>query len=494
MKVSRFVKGFFFLLMVGVLFTTELYAWPIINGVAICTATTYQYNQVIVSDGSGGAIITWVDGRSGIANDVYVQRVNSTGSTVWILNGVALCTAINGEIYQTIASDGAGGAIIAWSDGRSGTFQIYAQHIDSTGNIPWSLNGVAICNAVSYQYFPEIVSDGSGGAIITWSDNRNGADYYIYAQRVNSTGSTLWTTNGVAIDTISNNGTALLFPMIVSDGSGGAIITWQDPRNGTNDYDIYAQRINSNGTTLWTPNGIAICTAANDQYSPQIVSDSSGGAIITWQDGRNGSTYNVYAQRVNSTGSTLWTLNGAAICTVTNNIESLLYPVIVSDGSSGAIITWNDERNGSTYNVYSQRVDSTGNNVWTANGVPICTALNGQDGVAIASDTSGGAIITWTDYRNDTTSQSEIGDIYAQRVNSTGSILWTLNGVAICTVGNSQYDPQIVSDGSDGAIITWTDERYGNSNTHIYAQQVNENGLVPVEDWFNYAGDISLLK
>ena len=40
-----------------------------------------------------------------------------------------------------------------------------------------------------------------------------------------------------------------------------------------------------------------ICTAANDQYYPQIISDGSGGAIITWSDNRSGS-HDIYAQRV----------------------------------------------------------------------------------------------------------------------------------------------------------------------------------------------------
>jgi hypothetical protein len=35
-------------------------------------------------------------------------------------------------------------------------------------------------------------------------------------------------------------------PTIVSDGSSGAIITWQDKRSGN--YDIYAQRVFSDGS------------------------------------------------------------------------------------------------------------------------------------------------------------------------------------------------------------------------------------------------------
>src|SRR5882724_287809 len=49
---------------------------------------------------------------------------------------------------------------------------------------------------------------------------------------------------------------------VISDGAGGAIITWVDTRNGAQ--DIYAQRIDATGTLLWNVDGIAICNAASD--------------------------------------------------------------------------------------------------------------------------------------------------------------------------------------------------------------------------------------
>ncbi|MCK4281029.1 MAG: hypothetical protein KAX10_02855, partial [Candidatus Lokiarchaeota archaeon] len=103
-----------------------------------------------------------------------------------------------------------------------------------------------------------------------------------------------------------------VIPQICSDGAGGAIIVWADSRGAT--YDIYAQRINSNGDVQWTSNGRAICAESNFQYSPQICSDNAGGAIIVWDDYR-GANLDIYAQRVNSVGDTQWTSNGEGIST-----------------------------------------------------------------------------------------------------------------------------------------------------------------------------------
>ena len=323
------------------------------GGVAISTAASDQLYPAIVSDGSGGAIIAWQDIRGGTNSDIYAQRINSSGVVQWTADGVAISTAANDQLYPAIVSDGSVGAIIAWRDFRGGTSSdIYAQRINASGVVQWTADGVAISTAANDQTSPNIVSDGSGGAIIAWEDRR-GSNPDIYAQRINSSGVVQWTADGVAISTAAND---QLSPTIVSDGAGGAIITWEDHRGGLNS-DIYAQRINSSGVVQWTADGVAISTAANDQLSPTIVSDGAGGAIITWEDYRGGTFSDVYAQRINSSGVVQWTAGGVAISTATKNQTS---PNIVSDGSGGAIITWEDYRGGIYSDIYAQLVYNDG--------------------------------------------------------------------------------------------------------------------------------------
>jgi len=423
------------------------------DGAAICTATGSQDYPVLVSDGAGGAIITWRDARSG-SWDIYAQRVDASGSALWTANGVAICTTTENQQNPQLVSDGAGGAIITWWE--FGNEDIYAQRVNASGNVLWTANGVAICTAAGSQH-PQLVSDGAGGAVITWYDYR-GSNGDIYAQRVNANGSTLWTTNGVAICSAVGS----QYPQLVSDGAGGAIITWQDCRSGS--YDIYAQRVSASGNVLWTANGAAICIATGIQDYPVLVSDGAGGAIITWRDARSGS--DIYAQRVNASGTALWTANGVAICTAPG-VQSA--PQLVLDVAGGAMITWQDNRN-DPCDIYAQRVNASGSRLWTANGVAICTAASSQYNPQLVSDGVDGAIITWFDPR------SGNYDIYAQRVNASGNVLWTANGVAICTATEYQQHPQLISDGAGGAIIAWDDKRSG-SYYDIYAQGIDRSGI-----------------
>jgi len=363
-----------------------------LNGTAICTSDDSQAYPHLCSDGAGGAIITWQDRRNGATYDIYAQHINSSGDVKWDPNGIVICDEKDDQYHPKICSDGAGGAIITWDDERtSSNVDIYAQRIDSNGAIKWDVNGTAICTESNNQGNPLICSDGAGGAIIAWVDARNGA-YDIYAQRIDSSGDVRWEGNGKAVCTADDYQQN---HQICSDNDGGAILAWEDERNGN--IDIYSQRIDSNGIMLWVDNGTAISIADDWQYELQICSDNINGTIITWKDLRSGTQTDIYAQHINLNGTIQWTNNGKAICTVDNNQGS---PHICSDGGGGVIIAWTDYRSGSKNDIYAQRIDLNGGSKWSVNGIPICIAEDTRFRPLITTDGAGTAVIVWLDRRN----------------------------------------------------------------------------------------------
>ena len=243
-----------------------------------------------------------------------VEPLNDPIISGWEPNGTVICDASGTQSEPKVSRDGEGGVIIVWEDRRSGPDpdddELYVQRIDENGTIKWDVNGVLINSIDATVARAQICSDGNGGAIIVWEDWRNGPPYNdIYAQRVDENGTVKWTTNGIAISTASG---AQWDPQIYSDGNGGAIVVWEDDRNAATDMDIYAQRIDSNGNAQWISNGIPICTADQSQSSPKLVSDGIGGAIITWQDSRSFGM-DIYVHRVTSSGSRLWGGNGISL-------------------------------------------------------------------------------------------------------------------------------------------------------------------------------------
>jgi predicted lipoprotein with Yx(FWY)xxD motif len=430
------------------------------EGVDVCTDTSNQQHLQITSDGAGGAIITWEDFRAGNW-DMYVQRVNASGTVLWMATGVPLCMAAGDQQYPAIVSDGAGGAIISWQDYRSGSnYDIYAQRVNASGVAQWTSNGVAVSKADGDQSIPQIASDGAGGGIISWQDYRNSNNYDTYAQRVNASGVVQWTSNGVAVCSAIGDQSN---PQITSDGVGGAIISWQDYRNGSN-YDIYAQRVNASGAAQWTSNGVPMCIAIGDQSHPTIISDAAGGAIVAWYDYRSGSS-EICAQRVNASGAVQWTTNGILLGTVLGPLQN---PAIITDGAGGMIATWNDNIAAIFPYIHATRVNASGAVQWKER---VCQVMWGDLSVpAITSNGAGGAIVTWPAYGG-----SSDNKIYVQRMNVSGVRQLTLYGVGLSMAAGGQWKPASTSDGAGGAIITWEDWRSGNCD--IYAQRMNASGV-----------------
>lgn len=448
---------------------------PAVNN-AICTDGGLQFTPVIASDGAGGAILAWQDMRaaSGYIPKIFAQRIDVNGVIKWVTDGISICTSAGGQGTPQISADGSGGAYIAFSDSRSGNDDIYMQRIDSNGNVLWAAGGVAVCVLPYNQNTPQLITETGGGVITAWQDSSNGAASYLvalYAQKLNSSGAVQWTANGIQV-TNTAYGTSWL--NIVSDTAGGAIFCWQDQRNVVNSHDIYAQRLNSSGAVQWTANGVAISNPAQAQGSPNMISDGLGGAIIVWNDFRNGtSTYDdIYAQKINASGAVQWAGNGVAISATTNGQTN---PQLCSDGAGGAIITWEETTPAADIDVYAQRVNSSGSNVWSTD-TAICKAANYQMLPKIVSDKSGGAVIMWQDWRNGSSNY----DVYAQRINGGGTVQWTLGGIAVSSAANNQsivasVIPPMISD-SCMTIMTWQDAR--NATSDIYAQKILCNGTL----------------
>ncbi|MCF6147428.1 MAG: hypothetical protein E3K37_02095 [Candidatus Kuenenia sp.] len=326
----------------------------------------------------------------------------------------------------------------------------------------WSASSqmnTAICTASGQQSAIQVISDGTGGAIIVWEDTRN-VHFDIFAQRIDAKGNVMWEENGVPVCLAEEN---QKLPKIISDGAGGVIITWHDLRSGITNSDIYAQRIDVNGNPMWKTDGIPVCDEINEQDSPCIATDSAGGAIIIWQDSRTNYD-DLYAQRINNNGEMLWEKNGVPVCWVFGAQSA---PVTVDDGHGGAIVAWQDFRK-SYADIYAQRIDGSGRILWEKTGVNVCGARGHESYPVIISNGAEGAIVAWMDMRNDN------NDIFAQQLDGNGNILWEVDGIPVTTAQEKQDYPVMVTDGAGGAIIAWWDLRSGKYD--VYTQRIDLTG------------------
>ena len=443
--------------------TTAGADWPVspLANVPVCTAAGGQSVHALVGDGLGGVIAVWQDSRSG-DDDIYAQRLSAAGVARWAPNGVSVSVAGGEQVYPQAVPDGAGGAIIVWEDFRNGgTSDVYAQRIDASGAMQWTPGGVALCTAAAFQLFPLVVSDGAGGAVVVWTDERMSGCRNFYAQRVGADGTPQWTADGVALTTAVVDQQP---PAVTSDDSSGVIITWHAVTSGI--LHARAQRVDGSGTPRWGTNGVALANVGA-QVDPRIAGDGAGGAIVAWADYRSGDgmTTTTYAQRVNAAGVSQWTANGVALATPSGDQQ---YQAVVPDGVGGVVVVWSDH---TTTAIRAQRVNASGVLQWPLSGVPVCSGSGEHQVNRIQSDGAGGVLVPWSDYRVGG------GDVYVQRVNAAGTPVWTIDGVATCTAPYVQAGPMLISDGSGGALVAWSDYR-GGDNWHVYAQNIGAGGTL----------------
>ncbi|MCX6153337.1 MAG: hypothetical protein NT007_04170 [Candidatus Kapabacteria bacterium] len=409
------------------------------GGILVCTGRGNVSN--IISDGNGGAILSWADQ----VHFVYAQRINSSGVKQWGAFGVAVATSSISPQNIQLETDGSNGVIIAWTDIRNSNYDIFAQRVNSTGVCQWTTDGVGIAVLPFHQANPHLIKDDFGGAIIVWDDGRSGTGMDIYAQRINSAGVCQWIANGISICNITGGGYSG-YSNIVSDGSGGAFITWRDQRAGRccPATDVYAQRVNASGVAQWTLNGILVGQPVS-RTDTWMLSDGNGGAIITWTDG------GIKAQLLNSAGVAQW---GSGGLTVSSGLGGGEFPEICTDGNGGAIITWQDSRSGNS-DIYAQKINSSGLIQWIANGVTIANGaleqINSESigslnipNINIVSDGSSGAVITFLN------NLSGRYDVFVQNVLSDGRI-----GAYLPTVTTSVVTNITSTTASGGGNVTF---------------------------------------
>jgi hypothetical protein len=222
---------------------------------------------------------------------------------------------------------------------------IFVQKISLNGTAAWKQNGVPVCTAPDSQRSPDIVEDGGGGAIIAWTD-KGGGSYDIYAQKIDGFGRPLLTVDGIPL--CSTAGTQR-DPRICPDGAGGAVVVWVDFRNSN--WDIFGQRMDSSGAIIWGKDGLAVCAAPLTQYSPQLVG-GEWGTIVAWEDYRNGKNYAIYAQKILLSGDAVWEKDGVTVC---SQIDGERNPQVAPNGRGGAVIAWEDYRGGG-FGIWAQKI------------------------------------------------------------------------------------------------------------------------------------------
>jgi hypothetical protein len=414
------------------LFVIPVYAQWEYGGIVICPDTWSTYDLNSCSDRQHGIILAWEDYREQYNSDIFVQRVDSAGYELWQENGVQAVTNPYGQYYPQIAPDGSGGVFVAWTDlGRiqPNRYSVYAQYIDSSGNLVWPDSGIQIFDDGSNHWAWRIIPDNSGGAIIMWDDPA-------MVQRVDSAGNLLFNnTDGLRMtDSLYNQSNGWL----LNSSDSNFIAIWFDGRQSGLGPGIYAQKFSSDGQILWGSDGIPVAVSPinTDREVFDISPGLNGDFYAIWEN-VSGPYQGIWMQYVNNQGLAMWGNNGMVIAS--GNYRN---PVITTNQNGEAIISW---RYGQyPHEGYLNLIDTTGSRLWV-------------------DDVSLGHVSSFYGITQILPNQIEIGfetSILScrQRVlkyDIVDGFMWGDTGVCLICPSCPSYKPQIISDGIGGAYLSW---------------------------------------
>ena len=320
----------------------------------------------VALDGAGGLLVSWTH-VSRSAQCVHVMKLSSAGTfdPSWPWSGAIVWPGYETQFQSCVTSDGQGGAFVAWDDEAGG---VMVGHVLSNGTIDarWPVGGLSVSEPAPASSAPGIVSDEQGGCFVTWQQSDGTGASHPAIQHLLADGGVApgWAAHGSTLTTEPTEpgsfrtyqGYAFAYSSVTSDGSGGVLFAWAQGTPGGR--HIYAQRIFSGGSSGsgskryevatsggWGEDGVPVAASGSDDGLPTIVPDGSGGAFLAWQSVTATGDNEIFAQRVDAGGATAagWPTEGFLIASGPGTRQ---HPVVAADGSGGALVAWEDSRDG----------------------------------------------------------------------------------------------------------------------------------------------------
>jgi hypothetical protein len=427
------------------------------TGFAISTATDDQSRPRVMFGGST-YLVVWEDARN-LENaistfvDIYGARVSKAGALL-DSTGIAISNGPDQQFSPSLSFDGTN-FFVVWQDYRDTLVtgaNIMGARVSPAGVLgdgPPDFGGIAISNAATDQFLPEVAFDGTN-YLVVWEDSRNFASNGddIFATRVSKAGVVLdGTTTGIAISTAAND---QRIPTVKCDGVN-CLVVWDDKRSGTS-RDIYGTRVSRPGVLIDGPSatgGIPISTASDDQVTPTLVFDGTG-YFVTWEDFRNDAATggDIFAARVATSGTVL-DLQGRLVSTIVTNTES--HPAVGFDGTR-YLVVWQDNRGTLDNDIFGALVSPTGTLLTPAFDISNVGASD-QIRPSVAFDGTR-YLVAWMDFRNGVDF-----DVYGALVSTLGGVI-SGSGIVIRAAPGDQSAPAVAAT-SGQFLVVWQDLESG---------------------------------
>lgn len=385
------------------------------DGKKISQLSGPMLNPVSTASTNGTAVVLWKDYTHNSSGDIYIQKVTSNGNLLWSPSGLQLTNPDEEVNDYSVAVNNKGQNLICYiakSKSANPVYSIKVKIVNVDGKIIGKDEGIIVHSSSNRKSNTNILVDENGGVFIFWIESEKNKNV-LYAQQINQTGKLLWGSKPLAISSTSQSITTFSVQL---SGVNKIYSCWQTQ---SQDKDIYHQLIDLNGNILWERGGKFITKQKGNQSSPQAVAYDSS-IIVSWTNEVK-NDHKVFLQKFDLKGKSMWK-NGPV--SPVNEKSDQFGQKIITDGKNGVVLAWIDKRSDSgTGDIYSQRINSSGDLVWYDKGVLVGSHSNSlKSYLSLVSDKRGGAIAIFKDTRN------KANEIYGQKIFSTGTYISQIVG------------------------------------------------------------------
>ncbi len=370
-------------------------------------------------DNAGNAIITFQDIRSAGVNNVFIYKVNPSGTLLWAPDGITLSsdTSTDYANYSPKVLNGSDDhCYVAWQRSGPSNDEIKIHKLSMAGQKLWGENGVTITSAAGEYTWPQLLESEVGDILVKyfvdsgpfWAPTR-----HVYLARFNSEGILQWTTPVSEAGGISAWNQLFAFE---SDGAGGAVLAWYDDRNSDMVNEVYVARILADGSLSTPVNGALVTSdTGNQQYYPVITVDTQNQRIFVFFKITDADQNNIGLSRqmLDYSGNRLWGETGTNILPLSSYVAS---PVHCWLTDLGAVLVYEEGAvPSSDLNMQLKASCYRVGGMSPFEAVPIATNASNKYHFDAATSNGSWTSLMWEE-------GTSAMDIYGMRINSDGSM------------------------------------------------------------------------
>lgn len=427
-----------------------------------------QIMTKIATHPSGITYVAWFSLESGNYN-VRLQKIDAFGKIQWGPEGLLVSSHTSdtwvSDFDMKVDRDTC--AVVAFQDIRSGSTEVYAYRVTPDGTFAWGPDGVRLTENTDDEFAPVVAPTDAGNSVIAWQNS--GSIQRVGLQKISPQGLKQWG-DGILYEGTDN----YKFPRLLPAPDDQAYLMWFKQATGlyTPKY-LYAQKITANGTAAWTSD-LEVASAGGHPMVPDIafINDPAGGLYICWYDDRNNDwNYSTFVQHIDSSGNALWTTDGVEV--IANDADNHMYPgmAVTGDGKDLYVFLQEMDANQNYTGIYGQRLNLAGVVMWETTGkifMPVGSAEFGM----LQPQTSGKNCVLFylqgPPFGN--------ANLKAMLVDENGDYLWAGDKIDVSSAASAKTDLATSRLSNGQWVAAWSDSR--NDNGDIYGQNLTPDGTL----------------